>query len=54
MVLRLGGLHTEMRFLGSIGHLMAGSGLKELLEVVYASNSAIHMLSGKALSRAVR
>ena len=34
LVLRLGGSHMQMNFLGSIGHLMAGSGLQELLEVV--------------------
>ena len=28
MVLRLGGFHMQMSFLGSIGHLMAGSGLQ--------------------------
>ena len=33
---------------------MTGSGLQELLEVVYASNTVNHMLSGKAVSRAVR
>ncbi len=54
IVLRLGGFHTEMSFLGSIGHLMAGSGLKELLEIVYASNAVTHMLSGKAVQRALR
>nr|XP_054767556.1 uncharacterized protein LOC129274841 [Lytechinus pictus] len=54
VVLRLGGLHTETSFLGSIGHLMTGSGLRELLEVVYASNTVGHMMSGKAISRAVR
>ncbi len=54
MVLRLGGLHTDMSFLSIIGHLMAGSGLNELLEVVYVSNSVTHIISGKALSRAVR
>jgi hypothetical protein len=53
-VIRLGGFHTQMSFLGSIGHLMDGSGLQELLEVVYASNTVGHMLSGKAVSRAVR
>jgi hypothetical protein len=37
-----------------MGHLMTGSGLQNLLEVVYASNSESHMLSGKALSHAVR
>ena len=38
-VLCLGGFHMQMSFLGSIGHLMAGSGLQELLEVVYAGNT---------------
>ncbi|CAC5425517.1 unnamed protein product [Mytilus coruscus] len=54
IVLRLGGFHTEMSFLGSIGRLVAGSGLHEVLETVYASNAVNHMLSGKAVSRAVR
>ncbi|CAC5372589.1 unnamed protein product [Mytilus coruscus] len=52
--LRLGGFHTDMSFLGSIGRLMAGSGLHELLEIVYASNAVNIMLSDKAVSRAVR
>ncbi len=54
VVLRLGGLHTQMSFLGCIGHLMAESGLKELLELVYANNTVIHMLTGKAIARSVR
>ena len=54
MVLRLGGFHMQMSFLGSIGHLMADSGLQELLEIAYASNTVSHMLTGKAVSRAVR
>ena len=54
MVLRLGGFHMQLSFLGSIGHLMAGSGLQELLEVVFASNALRHMLTGKAISRALR
>lgn len=54
LVLRLGGFHMQMSFLGAIGHLMADSGLQELLEVVYASNATRHMLTGKAVSRAVR
>ena len=43
-----------MSFLGCIGYLMNGSGLKEVLEKVYAENAVMHMLSGKAVSRAVR
>ncbi|KAK6176042.1 hypothetical protein SNE40_014404 [Patella caerulea] len=54
VTLRLGGFHTEMSFLGSIGRLMSGSGLKELLELIYAPNAVTHMMTGKAVSRAVR
>ena len=54
IVLRLGGFHVEMSFLGCIGYLMSGSGLQEVLETVYAPNAVIHMLSGKAVSRALR
>ena len=52
MVLRLGGFHTLMSFLGVIGHSMAGSGLRSLLELVYADNTVTHMFSGKAYERA--
>ena len=54
MVLRLGGFHMQMSLLGSIGHLMAGSGRQALLEVVFTGNAVRHMLTGKAISRAVR
>ena len=36
VVLCLRNFHTEMAFIGSNGHLMAESGLKELLELIYA------------------
>ena len=32
---------------------MAGSGLQEDFEVVYAGNTVSHILTGKAISRAV-
>ena len=51
-VFRLGGLHTTISFLGSIGHIMTSSGLQAILETVYALFS--YMLNGKAISRAVR
>ena len=54
IVLRLGGFHLEMSFLGSIGHLMSASGLQHILELVYAPNAVVHMLTGKAIARAVR
>ena len=43
-----------MSFIGSIGHLMAGSGLQELLETIYANNAVTHMLTGKAFQRALK
>ena len=54
IIVRLGGFHTEMSFLGSIGRLVSWTGLKELVELVYAPNTVTHMLSGKAVSRSVR
>ena len=44
----------EMSFLGSIGHLMAGSGIKELFEMIYVPKAVEPLMSGKAISRAVR
>ena len=54
IVLHLGGFHTEMSFLGCIRHLMDSSGLQEMFESFYAPNAVVHMLSGKAIARAVR
>jgi hypothetical protein len=54
IVLRLGGFLTEMSFLGSICNIMNNTGLSELLESVYAPAAVVHMLSGKAISRAIR
>ena len=44
----------EMSFLGGIGHLMAGSGIKELFEMIYAPEAVEQIMSGKAILRAVR
>ena len=44
----------EMSFLGSIGHLMAGSGIMELFEMIYSPKAVEQIMSGKAISRAVR
>ena len=46
--------HIRMSYLGSIGHLMAGTGLQELLEVIFAGNTIAHILSGKGVARAIR
>ena len=43
-----------MSFLGSIGSLMKGSGIEDLFIEVYAENTVSHIMSGKAVSRALR
>jgi len=43
-----------MSYLGSIGSVMVGSGLQEAVAVCCGSNTVNHMLSGKAISCAVR
>ena len=54
IVVRLGGFHCLMSFVGSIGSLMEGSGIENLLETIYGRNTAPRMISGKAISRALR
>lgn len=43
-----------MSYMGSIGYIMAGSGLEALWETVYAPNTVVHMLTGHAYARALR
>ena len=56
-----------MNVLGAVGHLMNGSGIRNLLEVIYGENgsgiiidvihgkkAATHILTGKAVVRTVR
>ena len=43
-----------MSFMGSIGSMMKGSGLEEALETVYGPNAVTHMITGKAVSKALR
>ena len=54
IVFQLVGFHTEMSLLGSIGHLMGGSGLQDVLELFYASSTVVHVLSGKAIAWAIK
>ena len=54
VTVRLGGFHLLMSFLGCIGFFMAGSGIGELWQEVYAKVSVSHMLTGHAYSRAIR
>ena len=54
IVCMLGSFHLLMSFLGSIGPVTKGSGFAEAMEQVYAENSVPHIISGKAVSRALR
>lgn len=54
VIVRLGGFHTLMSFMGSVGNIMAGSGLEQLWSTVYAQNTVPHLMSGHAYSRALR
>ena len=54
ILIRLGGFHLLMSYLGSIGHIMGESGLSDQWKTVYAPNSVKHMLSGHAYARALR
>ena len=54
IVVLLVSFHTLMNVLGAIGHLMNGSGIRNLLEVSYGENAVTHILTGKAVDRAVR
>ena len=44
LVLRLDGLHSCTSFLGSIGHFMSSSGLREVLETIHESDTVPHMV----------
>lgn len=50
----LGGFHLKMSYLGCIGYLMTGSGIQETFEQIYAPNSVLKMLNGKAIARSIR
>ena len=50
----LGCFHTFMNLLGAIGTLMEGTGLKNILEVVYGENAEVHMMTGKSVQRSFR
>ena len=43
-----------MSFLGKIATVMEGCGSPETMKTIYAPNSVVHMLEGKAYARALR
>lgn len=53
MIVRLGGFDLLMSFLGCIGEIMAGSGLKDILCLIFTELSDDKILNGHAYARAV-
>ena len=52
VVVQLGGFH--MSFMGAVGYIMGGSGLKELRSLINAVNSIEKMLNGHAYAQALQ
>ena len=53
VIVLLGGFHLLMSFMGAIGNIVAGSGIEELCESVYAKGSLVHVMNGHAYSCAL-
>ena len=51
VVIRLGGFHMLMSYMGSIGYTMNGSEMKEIWYLMYARNSVESMMTGHYYSR---
>ena len=56
VILRMGGFHIALNFLGVIGHLYEGSGIEDIfIEAgLYGSNTVCRFLKGKMYNRGVR
>ena len=54
VIVRLGGFHLLISFMGAVGTIMAGRGIEEIWETVYAPNAVVHMLTGHAYARGLR
>lgn len=51
VIIKLAAFHMMLSFLGCIGNIMAGSGLKEVISTVYANKTCDQILSGHNYSR---
>lgn len=54
IIVRLGGFHLLMSFMGCIGHVMSGSGLSTILSKIYAKKTVEKILEGHMYNRSVR
>ena len=54
IIVTLGTFHTVMNLLGANGTIMRNTGLRNILDTIYNDISVVHILGGKAVSRALR
>ena len=54
LVVSLGSFHARMSYIGCIVYIMPATGLTEVLEQIYESNTVKHILTGHAVARAMR
>lgn len=54
VIVRLGGFHLVMSFLGCLGKFLEGSGIEEVWSTVYGKATLPHLLSGHAYARSYR
>lgn len=54
VIVRLGGFHLLMSFLGCLGKFMEGSGIEEMWTTVYGKSTIPHLMSGHAYARSYR
>ena len=54
VIVRVGGFHLLMSFMNAIVTIMSGSGIEALWEIIYSSNTIVHMMSGHAYTRGLR
>ena len=54
VVVRLGGFHLIMSFMGAVGYIMGGSGLNEVWNLIYVVDSTDKMLNGHAMPEHLR
>ena len=54
VVVRMGTFHMVMSTVGSIFEPMKGSGIEEAMQCIYGTETIAHIMSGKAIARAMR
>ncbi|GBM49352.1 hypothetical protein AVEN_148680-1 [Araneus ventricosus] len=54
VIVRLGGFHQLLSYMGAVGKIMSGSGLEHMCCEVFAKNAVVHMANGHAYAKELR